>query len=59
MVELKLYQMCIRDRAYTKWMLDAIKKYNLNIQFFKIKGHTGNEWNEVVDKVAKLGTEVI
>ena len=45
--------------AYTKWMLDAIKTYNLNIQFFKIKGHTGNEWNEVVDKVAKLGTEVI
>ena len=46
-------------KHYTEWMLNAITKYNLNINFFKIKGHTGNKWNEIVDEVAKLGTEII
>lgn len=44
---------------YTKWMVETIDTYKINVNFFKIKGHTDHKWNEVADEMAKLGTEVI
>lgn len=43
------------SQQYTDWMKDKIDN-NLNIKFIKVKGHTGNKWNEVVDYLAQLAT---
>lgn len=32
--------------------------YAKDIEFVKVKGHTGNEWNEYVDKLAKKANEI-
>ena len=46
------------SKDYTNWMKDKIQSFGLDIGFLKVKGHTGHEWNEIVDKIAKLGTEL-
>ncbi|MBN1074711.1 hypothetical protein DVV91_10190 [Clostridium botulinum] len=47
------------SKEYTKWMLDKIERFGLNIKFIKVKGHTSNKWNDEVDSVAKLGTQLL
>lgn len=37
---------------------DSIKN-KLNIHFFKVKGHSGNKYNELVDKLAKSAVGII
>lgn len=45
-------------KDYTVWMKNKIKEHGLDINFIKIKGHTGHKWNDKADKLAKLGTEL-
>ncbi|MBZ9693306.1 ribonuclease H family protein [Clostridium sp. M14] len=47
------------SKDYTNWMLDKINRFELNIKFIKVKGHTSNKWNDEVDTVAKLGTQLL
>lgn len=39
--------------GYKRFMLDIIKK-GLRISFKHVKGHSGNEMNELADKLAKI-----
>lgn len=39
-------------RYYRDYMQEAMK--TLSIQFIKIKGHTGHDWNEEADRLANL-----
>lgn len=42
------------SKAYARKMKQAMSL--IDIKFIKVKGHTGNKFNEMVDKVAKEGT---
>lgn len=43
-------------KKYTS-IMNLLKNNNeIEVKFIKVKGHTGNKWNEKVDEVAKLGT---
>lgn len=46
------------SKEYTNWMKNQIESNELIIGFLKVKGHTGHKWNEIVDEVAKKGTEL-
>lgn len=46
------------SKEYTSWMKKQIEKNELDIGFIKIKGHTGHNWNDEVDELAKLGTKL-
>lgn len=34
-------------------LLNVIKELKVNVKFIKVKGHSGNTFNELVDKIAK------
>lgn len=39
---------------YRKTMDELFKKFpNVHVDFVKVKGHSGNRWNDVVDSIAK------
>lgn len=38
---------------YKKFINDNKLKYNLNINFIKVKGHSGNKYNDIADMLAK------
>ena len=38
--------------------IQGFKDKGLNFEFVWIKGHNGNKWNNIADKLAKLGLEV-
>ena len=43
------------------FLSDLMKNFNLpaEIDFIKVKGHAGNEWNEIVDKMAVRAKESV
>ena len=41
----------------TKRYRDNIRKANIEINWKKVKSHTGDKWNDYVDELAKKGTE--
>lgn len=43
---------CFGSKKYSEWMKSSISKYNLNIEFKKIKAHSGNFGNERADTLA-------
>ena len=49
--------MCIRDRAYAALCRQAMAQMQLT--FVKVKGHSGNQWNDLADTLARraLGKE--
>lgn len=42
------------SKQYTEWVNSL--KNRIEISFIKIKGHTDNKYNDIVDDLAKLGT---
>ena len=42
------------SKEYTEWMNKQKEKVEIN--FIKVKGHTNNKFNDIVDELAKLGT---
>lgn len=44
------------SKDYTEWMFYAQKK--IDIKFIKVKGHSNNRFNDLVDQIAKIGTEL-
>ena len=48
--------------AISKWYRDSyntlVMEKGITVTWNKVKGHTGNKWNEVADKVAKTGVFV-
>ena len=53
---------CSKHKSKRKKNVDLWKKYDTcslgkNITFHWVKGHAGNNYNELVDKLAKDGTE--
>lgn len=44
------------SKEYTKWMNNVKDKIKIN--FVKVKGHSNNKFNDIVDEVAKLGTSL-
>lgn len=42
------------SREYTDWMNNV--KDRIKINFIKVKGHSNNKFNDIVDELAKLGT---
>ena len=43
------------QQIYTKLTESSRKKKNINVEW--IPGHTGNEWNDLADKIAKAATK--
>lgn len=49
------------NKPYTKDYAETIKNWRnsgVNIQFFHVKGHNGNKWNEIADQQAKIGAKL-
>jgi ribonuclease HI len=46
----------LETKAYTEWIFYAKKK--IDIKFIKTKGHSNNRFNDLVDQIAKIGTEL-
>jgi ribonuclease HI len=43
-----------------QYYLAEIAKYsNISLSFVKVKGHSNNKYNELADKLAKLGSQII
>ena len=42
------------SKDYTNWVNSV--KDKISIKFVKVKGHTNNIFNDMVDEIAKLGT---
>lgn len=45
-------------QAYRDFMNDCTKKYNITLEFQKVKGHSGDQYNEEADMLAKKGAGV-
>lgn len=52
----------LNSNNYTPKNIEAIKYFydnhrNDNIKFIKVRGHSGNEWNEMADKLASMASK--
>lgn len=48
-------------KPYTKDYADKVTKWreSVSIEFIHVKGHSGNNWNEIADQEARIGAKLI
>lgn len=47
----------IKNKELWKELSDLLEGYPIKVDFVKVKGHSGDTFNEMVDKLAKLAIE--
>lgn len=47
------------NKQFTREYAEFTRQHKNRIEFIKVKGHSGNKWNDYVDKLAKQALEEI
>lgn len=50
---------CQSNKPLQKWYKESIQKFldNMKVEFIHVKAHNGDQWNNYVDKLAKMGAQ--